>query len=835
MWKFGLIKFDFKNSKLIRRNITPIYCKQNNKTMIYLGIFSVFIGTFGFLSPAYAMIFVLSDHSSSENWYFIEHGATVVADGSLDPYKNNHVRDNLAVTFTSSGGQTPLSLTFIEDASDNGLFRYSKYIMLSASSTDQNVPRVQTAVGNTVTISAPGATSKVITINSQSWGSITSNPNQPSFTTVITCNTQGDTDSDGICDSFETASGLSIPYNGITYTYPCDPSCPVVGTKDIYVEIDWLKHHSPNQAAITSVKNAFSGRGIVLHTQIDEEIPYHKDQIVGPDQGQGVVTEYDTIKNAYFGTTTDRGHLNGDWLTAKRQVFHYTLFAHRLTTGYTGVGETPGQDVVLALGSLAGGYGTQDDQAGSFMHELGHNLNLGHGGNPTSTDNCKPNYLSVMSYSRQLSTYIPNRPLDYSDGSSIPLDETALVESNGIGTGDAGVKTVFGPTPITTGTSGGWIDWNKSGALNSGTLPSAIDLNNFGSGTSCQGSGSSYSDYNDWGNLVYNIRSSSSFWDGVPEFDNNGNSFNYSSSDYPPPENTLVPAEASIFAVPPENVEAYNISIVPIDFTTQIEMMEGQEESKPCNCTDKYLKPKNLTGEDTDKYKYSFTDVSLPEELTKDKIIEMRSSRISSVETIINNYPPCTFTSQDNLENPDKCEETAKNVRSELISDLQAIDKMIRNDELDGTEKNLIEFRDKIGGAGNYKVPLIVNPIARAELVGTVDSIVQSTTFASQAPQDTKYQSLSDLIVSQQIPDWIWYLIIGLLLIIIAIAVLASYEFRNRGKPKGPHDDVNAGGEAGVETNSTIKPKEKSVIRVERGSIEVYGPIFVPDYVEKQK
>jgi uncharacterized repeat protein (TIGR01451 family) len=36
---------------------------------------------------------------------------------------------------------------------------------------------------------------------------------------------------------------------------------------------------------------------------------------------------------------------------------------------------------------------------GTIMHELGHNLNLGHGGN--SGDNCKPNYVSVMNYDSQ--------------------------------------------------------------------------------------------------------------------------------------------------------------------------------------------------------------------------------------------------------------------------------------------------------------------------------------------------------------------------------------------------------------------------------------------------
>ena len=47
------------------------------------------------------------------------------------------------------------------------------------------------------------------------------------------------------------------------------------------------------------------------------------------------------------------------------------------------------------------------------MHEFGHLLGFGHGGGDNI--NCKPNYRSVMSYTRQFAgSPIPNRRLDYS-------------------------------------------------------------------------------------------------------------------------------------------------------------------------------------------------------------------------------------------------------------------------------------------------------------------------------------------------------------------------------------------------------------------------------------
>ena len=81
-----------------------------------------------------------------------------------------------------------------------------------------------------------------------------------------------------------------------------------------------------------------------------------------------------------------------------------------------------GSDFVVSLGgfasTLVGGVihnrGTIDQQAGTLMHELGHNLGFRHGGGDNV--NCKPNYLSVMSYSSQFSNIIAGRRLDYSRG-----------------------------------------------------------------------------------------------------------------------------------------------------------------------------------------------------------------------------------------------------------------------------------------------------------------------------------------------------------------------------------------------------------------------------------
>ena len=49
--------------------------------------------------------------------------------------------------------------------------------------------------------------------------------------------------------------------------------------KDIYVEVDWLPGHKPNDAAIQAVIDSFENKGITLHVLLDDEIPLHYDLI----------------------------------------------------------------------------------------------------------------------------------------------------------------------------------------------------------------------------------------------------------------------------------------------------------------------------------------------------------------------------------------------------------------------------------------------------------------------------------------------------------------------------------------------------------------------------
>ena len=122
-------------------------------------------------------------------------------------------------------------------------------------------------------------------------------------------------------------------------------------------------------------------------------------------------TKYDNIKASNFSP-------------GRKQLFYYMLFAQTTSTSgglssITGVGELLGNDILITYGGdgpstfTKSKYYTCDKQtsgslvhrqyiqnhiAYTMMHEMGHNLSLGHGGDWDNSTNNKPNYLSVMNY-----------------------------------------------------------------------------------------------------------------------------------------------------------------------------------------------------------------------------------------------------------------------------------------------------------------------------------------------------------------------------------------------------------------------------------------------------
>lgn len=246
-----------------------------------------------------------------------------------------------------------------------------------------------------------------------------------------------DSDEDGLPDSWEK-NGIYIDDDNIV-----DLDLPGLGArwdhKDIFVEIDYMgssggHNHKPLDGAIEDVKRAFANApvtnpdntiGINLHVFLDQEVP-HKDKIDWNDFFQ--------IKTTYFGTKQDQNSQNGDnILHAKHLVYHYCLFSHLQKDGtYSGSGEVVGDDFMVTLGAFSGSTGDRGEQAATFMHELGHNLGLHHGGG--DDQNFKPNYLSIMNYMFIFEfRHVATRPLDYSRIKLDTIDERNVNEPKGLG------------------------------------------------------------------------------------------------------------------------------------------------------------------------------------------------------------------------------------------------------------------------------------------------------------------------------------------------------------------------------------------------------------------
>ena len=207
----------------------------------------------------------------------------------------------------------------------------------------------------------------------------------------------------------------------------------------------------------------------------------------------------------------------------------------------SGCGEIGGDDAVVTLGSFAQTTvnnvshrrGTTDQQAGTFMHEFGHLLGFGHGG--LDAVNCKPNYRSVMSYTRQFAgSPIPNRRLDYSRSedpscrregfwmsgalneisrardppesrSDTPWSSPRRTRSSSARMHGPLAQSPQPPAPI---------NWNRnlSGKTHSRPAPLRTSMRDPPCG--CDGAGTLLEGHDDWGNILYRASAAINFAGG---------------------------------------------------------------------------------------------------------------------------------------------------------------------------------------------------------------------------------------------------------------------------------------------------------------------------------
>lgn len=334
-------------------------------------------------------------------------------------------------------------------------------------------------------------------------------------------NAQGTTDDDADFDDDGLGDGVESAWHPDRNARFCGPSAcsfPSPRRKDIYVEMDVMgADHLPAAADLQRIVDVFAtsphasnpdgSAGITIHLDAGSAYPGTRWDIGGGNavphdanlgtSGVGCTVydwaEFQSLKDAHFAPL-------------RQPVYHYMIWAHDLAPdcgGTSGISRgIPASDFIVSLGGWPS-HGTADARVGTFIHELGHNLGLYHGGTETGA-NRKPNFLSVMNYLFQVDG-VPRTAggayFGYSQMALPALNEATLDESTGLGAGaDAwGTRWRCGDVVHVTTNANGPIDWNCGGTIEASVRADVNGDGDCATPTTCD----LHEGHRDWGNLVF--------------------------------------------------------------------------------------------------------------------------------------------------------------------------------------------------------------------------------------------------------------------------------------------------------------------------------------------
>lgn len=280
-----------------------------------------------------------------------------------------------------------------------------------------------------------------------------------------------DTDGDSFPDRWEQAGGgVDTDGDGLPDLALADYGA-TPDKKDVFVQVGWTRTrtcaflsflcsdrtHRPSLPALRDVQTAFAAQGIRLHIDAGPDSLMNPDtgatwgalsQVSGAVAAPTPIAGYDPAAQRFDWTASFDGYKDQLMQASRRRIFHFALYVGQhqdqrrsasgearptLTSGYGA-----GADFLISGDVEA--FGTRMDrleEAGTFMHELGHNLGLSHGGSNADALNAyKPNYPSVMNYLWQMIGVPKNDAvhlLDYSEGTLEPVNGAQLDEAAGLG------------------------------------------------------------------------------------------------------------------------------------------------------------------------------------------------------------------------------------------------------------------------------------------------------------------------------------------------------------------------------------------------------------------
>ena len=268
---------------------------------------------------------------------------------------------------------------------------------------------------------------------------------------------------------------------------------------------------TPNNAIWAAIEDAFANAPI-LNSDGSQGIAIHIDRGAGTGGGGGDIIpfadriRYDDLTLAGFDYTNFYTVKGNSFDPNRLNIYRYCVFAW--DNGYLPWSSGKAEDIwandfFVSLGRWGADGQRADFQTGTFMHELGHTLNLRHGG--FEDTNSKDNYNSIMQYGNgwiiwggQNNVFSPSQMggidvdcdllnvdgvYTYSQGQRRNLDENNLNENEGVCDNVA-------------------LDWNGNGIFEANV---AVNLDDDAALTIIQ-------DYTDWGNIELNFRAIGSGW-----------------------------------------------------------------------------------------------------------------------------------------------------------------------------------------------------------------------------------------------------------------------------------------------------------------------------------
>ena len=282
-----------------------------------------------------------------------------------------------------------------------------------------------------------------------------------------------DIDGDGIPNTWEM-KGYDADGDGkIDVDYPAMGANPL--KKDIFVEMDYMPGLLASEEELDRITESFAQLpvrnpngtvGINIH--LDAGSARSAKYNLG---GGNEIThqELDSEFNALNRIKASEGKFN----PAREGTFHYVIWGDYYDNSTSsGIANFGGRNLMVTVGPHFWGKATSDIRVAVFVHELGHNLALSHGG--WDEINYKPNYLSVMNYQYTL-TGVPmadgSRYFGYSTAEYRMLNEAKLYEARGFGPRAAGFLYKGKPAD-------GPIDFNGNGKIDA--EPVSVDLNGDG-------------------------------------------------------------------------------------------------------------------------------------------------------------------------------------------------------------------------------------------------------------------------------------------------------------------------------------------------------------------